>query len=122
MNGSRKNKERRLYQRSALIKCDGKISVDGKNWTDALILDISSDGIRMIASDEYAAGDLVCCDLKVYGFMSEFKIDIKGVVKHKKPTKDGEAEYGVSFQNLETDIKIRIDEVIISDSPKNIFY
>jgi hypothetical protein len=118
----RQKNERRTYRRSALIKCDAKISKDSQKWEEASVIDISSNGFQMIASDIYEIGELLFFEMKIYGFLSEFNVNINGVVRRKIPKEGGNASYGISFQNLAPDIKIRIDESIIKNNPQNILY
>ncbi|MDR1193506.1 MAG: PilZ domain-containing protein [Peptococcaceae bacterium] len=107
---------RRDYQRGAHFHSAASVSADGEHWHDAEMGDLSSGGLSLNSSLEFAVGDVIWLNLRVEGFMSGFDVAAKGSVRRKQRFAD-ENVYGVAFIGLPQDVQIRIDENARGDRP-----
>jgi len=109
--------ERRVYKRSEEFSFEARVSKDNAQWMDAIIHDLSSEGLKFQIDEQIDVGDVVWFDLKVTKLFVEFKFVAEGVIRRKDKN-----IFGASFKNLKNDIKIRIDEVMHNFGPQNILY
>lgn len=107
---------KRDYSRASHFGCDVRVSTDKMRWQNADVTDISSGGLKLMTETEYAAGTELWFDLRINGFMSEFTVQVKGIVRHQAPYR-GKYQYGIQFVGLSPDLKIRIDENVHNDRP-----
>lgn len=108
--------DKRSYSRASHIDCDVKVSQDKAKWRDANVSDLSSGGLKLKTHVEYEEGSVLWFDLCLNGFMSEFEVMVKGIVRHKSRGQT-RFHYGIQFVELSPDIKIRIDENVHLDRP-----
>lgn len=108
------NTENRSYQRGSHLDLEIRVSIDGIEYIDAKAKDISSGGINLISDIKYTAGDKLFLIIILNGFMTEFKFDAIGVIKHISPYRKG-FSYGVQFIGLDEQLKIRLDQNVIKD-------
>jgi len=105
--------EKRAYVRDTDFYSEAKISGDKKNWHTVNILDISASGIRFVSDIALTVGEILWFDLTVQNFMAESVIRTRGAVRRKEKDKTRGTVYGVSFEDLDPGLGIRIDEMII---------
>ena len=110
-------KERRAYQRSDGFHCEARVSRDNVQWRDAVVCDLSGDGLRFQAEEQFDVGEVICFDLNITGFLTNFKFITKVVIRHKDKN-----TFGASFEDLNSDLKIHIDEAARNFGPKQISY
>lgn len=107
---------RRNYQRGSHFVCSAIVRSEGRGWHAAEIFDLSSGGLMLKSAEEFSSGDQLWFDLTIQGFLSEFSVMVKGIVRRKN-TYTNEYVYGIEFLNLDQDTKIRIDENVMRDRP-----
>ena len=110
-------KERRTYQRSEDFQCEARVSRDKTQWRNAVVCDLSGEGLRFQTDEQFDIGDVLWFDLNVTGFLTNLKFIAKGVIRHKDKN-----TLGASFEDLNHDLKIHIDEAVRNFGPKNILY
>ena len=111
------DKERRAYQRSDGFHCEARVSRDKIQWQDAFVCDLSGDGLKFQTEEQFDIGEIICFDLSITGFLTNFKFITKVVIRHKDKN-----TFGASFEDLSRDLKIHIDEAVRNLGPKHILY
>ena len=109
--------DRRAYQRAAL-DIDAKYSADGVSWLEADAIDLSSGGIQMRSKLEYETDAVLQFDITIYGLSSEFEFRTEGAIRHMNYVKPYYS-YGIVFKGLPNSTKIRIDEMITHNHPRD---
>jgi hypothetical protein len=71
----------------------------------------------MYLTDDYDIGAKLWFDLILYGISTQFEVKVKGTVKRKDKTQHYNI-YGIAFNDVPPDIKIRIDETIHRMRPR----
>jgi c-di-GMP-binding flagellar brake protein YcgR len=110
------DEESRTYQRGVHLHIDARFSEDGTAWQDAQICDISSGGMQVQIDKHYNKGDRLWFDLIIHHFFSQFELKVRGVIRQEL-LHEGRHLYGVQFLNLTPEMRIRIDECVLSDRP-----
>ena len=111
------DKERRAYRRSDGFHCEARVSMDKVQWRDAVVCDLSGEGLRFQTDEHFDVGDALWFELKVTGFLTSLDFIAKGIIRHKDKT-----TFGISFEDLKNDLKIHIDEAARNFGPKQILY
>ena len=110
-------RNRRTYQRSEGFHCEARVSRDKAQWKEVTICDLSGDGLRFQSDEQFDVGDVLWFDLNVTGFLTGLEFVAKGVIRHKDKN-----NFGTSFEDLNPNLKIHIDEAMRNFGPKNILY
>ena len=108
--------EKRFYQRSDHFNIVARTSRDKRRWKKVFIHNISSGGLQFSTDEEFTTGEVIWFDLAIQGFFSEFEVNTRGEIRNVN-MHEGRYVCGVVFVELNTDIKILIDENIKSDRP-----
>ena len=109
--------KKRAYARANHFNLTARVSKDKFIWKKAAATELSSGGLELRTKIEYAVGDVLWLDLTVQGFLSEFSFKAEATIRRTKGFIGGEHIYGVSFNNLTDDVRIRIDENVRNDRP-----
>lgn len=109
--------DRRTYKRGTHFSCGARISDDGgTHWQCAEIYDLSSGGLKLKSHNDYETGDMLLFALTIQGFLSEFDLQVQGIIRRKDKVL-AHFLYGIAFMDLSMDVKIRIDENVRNDRP-----
>jgi len=108
--------EKRFYQRSDHFNIMAKTSRDKRRWKKVFIHNISSGGLQFSTDEAFTTGEVIWFDLAIQGFFSEFEVYTRGEIRNVN-MHEGRFVCGVVFIELNTDIKILIDENIKCDRP-----
>ena len=108
--------DQRAYSRGSHLNGRVSVSQDGDEWGNADVSDVSSGGLKLFTTAEYAVGDVLWFDIVLQSFMSEFEVRTKGEIRRKVPYGSG-YNYGIAFKGLTPDKKIQIDENVRNDRP-----
>ena len=108
--------ERRVYRRGTHVECEGRISVDSRNWIDIKANNISSGGMSFKSKIIFAKDDALYCKLTVNHLLTSFSFECNGIIASVQNLASGNL-YGVRFVDVDKDMKIRIDENISAITP-----
>ena len=111
------SKHHRVYQRSDGFHCDAQVSRDKEQWRDIEVCDLSSEGLKFQTDEQFNVGDAVWFDMNVTGFLTSFEFIAEGVIRNKDKN-----TFGASFEGLNHDLKIHIDEAARNFGPKHMLY
>ena len=109
--------ERRAYRRSESFQSKARVSRDKSEWHHAVVCDLSGEGLKFQTDEQFDVGDVLWFEMSVTGFLTSLDFTAKGVIRHKDKN-----TFGASFQDLNPDFKIHIDEAMRNFGPKNIMY
>ena len=106
--------ERRVYVRETRFYPETRISADGFDWHDIIVLDFSAGGVKFIANDktEYKIGDILLFRVETHEFPMEF-MDVQMEIRRAEHASDGQIIYGTVFIGLTSEQHINIDETIL---------
>jgi len=104
---------RRAYKRDINFCNDGKVSLDGVIWHDAMVFDISAGGMKFITNILFDIDDALWFELEVPDFLSKHEMVVKGKIRRQEDDEQGKFVYGVSFEDMTESMKVSIDENIM---------
>ncbi|GMO11952.1 MAG: hypothetical protein Ta2A_21210 [Treponemataceae bacterium] len=108
---------KRVYARSTHFNLIVRVSKDKFIWKKANATELSSSGLELRTPAEHEVGTVLWLDLTVQGFLSEFSFKAEATIRRNKGLVGGEHIYGMSFNKLPEDLRIRIDENVKNDRP-----
>ena len=111
------SEERRAYRRSESFKCKARVSRDRVEWHGVVVCDLSCEGLKFQTDEQFKTGDILWLELSITGFLTSLDFSAKGVILRKD-----ENTFGVSFKDLNPDLKIHIDEAMRNFRPKQISF
>lgn len=105
--------ERRKYQRSIAQCAKTHISIDGNDWKEVEVVDISAGGLSFKTQRNFEPQTKLRFNVWVYCMMSEFNLKLEGsVIRGELHGKD--TIYSVKFENVDKYTQVQLDEVIKS--------
>jgi hypothetical protein len=105
--------ERRKYQRSIAQCAKTHISLDGNDWREVEVVDISAGGLCFKSQRKFEPQTKLMFNLWVYCMMSEFNLKLDGaVIRGEEHGND--IVYSVKFENVDKYTQVQLDEVIKS--------
>lgn len=90
-----------------------KMSLDGVQWFEIDVKDISASGISFTSTRDYDLNQVFFLNLSLYNAFSEFNLAFEGKVVRKDAGGDA-TEYGLKFINVNKYYTIQLDEIIRS--------